>query len=161
MKSLFYLIQTFNSNKFSFISQWLYVSTAGFFYAHVEAVSQRCSVKKVFMKISQNSQENTCQRVSFLIKLQAKACNFFKKETLAQVFSCEIFRIPFSVEQLWWLLLPMSIIYKPWHKLFLLIYNIKSLKQRILRIHPEGPLWSNLWCDDDSGAKTAGRIMLR
>ena len=33
--------------------------------------------------------ENTCARVFFLIKLQAKACNFIKKETLAQVFSCE------------------------------------------------------------------------
>ena len=31
---------------------------------------RRCSVKKVFLKISQNSQENTCDRVSFLIKLQ-------------------------------------------------------------------------------------------
>ena len=36
-----------------------------------EAVAQRCSVKKVFLEISQNSQENTCARVSFLIKLQA------------------------------------------------------------------------------------------
>ena len=45
-----------------------------------EAVVQRCSVKKVFLKISQNSQENTCARVYF---------NFIKKETLAQVFSCE------------------------------------------------------------------------
>ena len=35
----------------------------------------------MFLEISQNSQENTCARVSFLIK--------FKKETLAQVFSCE------------------------------------------------------------------------
>ena len=39
--------------------------------------------KKVFLKISQNSQENTCARVSFLIKLQA----------LAQVFSCEVCEI--------------------------------------------------------------------
>ena len=31
-----------------------------------EAVVQRCSVKKVFLKISQNSQENTCADVSFL-----------------------------------------------------------------------------------------------
>ena len=30
-----------------------------------EVVVQRCSVKKVFLKISQNSQENTCARVSF------------------------------------------------------------------------------------------------
>ena len=34
-----------------------------------KAVVQKCSVKKVFLKISQNSQENTCARVSFLIKL--------------------------------------------------------------------------------------------
>ena len=36
-----------------------------------EAVVQRCSVKKVVLEISQNSQENTCAKVSFLIKLQA------------------------------------------------------------------------------------------
>ena len=41
------------------------------------------------IEISQNSQESTCARVSFLIKLHAKACNFIKKETLAQMFSCE------------------------------------------------------------------------
>ena len=46
--------------------------------------------KKVFLKISQNSQENNCARVSFSIKL---ACNFIKKETLAQVFSCEFCKI--------------------------------------------------------------------
>ena len=40
---------------------------------------QRCSLKKTFVKISQNSQENTCARVSFLI-------NFLKKETLALMF---------------------------------------------------------------------------
>ena len=28
-------------------------------------------------------------KVSFLIKLQAEACNFIEKETLAKVFSCE------------------------------------------------------------------------
>ena len=35
-----------------------------------EAVVQRYSVKKVFLEISQNSQENNFTRVSFLIKLQ-------------------------------------------------------------------------------------------
>ena len=48
-----------------------------------EAVAQRCSVKKVFLQIWQNSQENTCARVSFLIKLQP----------------------PFHTEHLWRLLL--------------------------------------------------------
>ena len=38
---------------------------------HLEAVDQSRSIKKVFFEISQNSQENTCTRVSFLIKLQA------------------------------------------------------------------------------------------
>ena len=33
-----------------------------------EAVVQRCFVKKVFLEISQNSQKNTCARVSFLTK---------------------------------------------------------------------------------------------
>ena len=71
-----------------------------------EAVAQRCSVKKVFLEISQNSQENTCAKVYFLIKLQADtcvrvsfliklqaACIFIKKETLAQVFFCEFWEI--------------------------------------------------------------------
>ena len=47
----------------------------------------------MLLKTSQNSQENTCEKVSFLIKLQAEACNFIKKETLAQVFSCEFSEI--------------------------------------------------------------------
>ena len=36
-----------------------------------EAVVRRSSVKKMFLKISQNSQENTCARASFLTKLQS------------------------------------------------------------------------------------------
>ena len=36
-----------------------------------EAVIQRCSVKKVFLKILKNSQENMCARTSLSIKLQA------------------------------------------------------------------------------------------
>ena len=57
-------------------------------------------LKKMFLKISQNSVENTCARVFFLIKLQA-ACNFIKTETLAQVFSrefCENFKSTFFTE---------------------------------------------------------------
>ena len=44
-----------------------------------EAVTRRCSVKKVVIEILQNSQENTW--------------NFIKKETLAQVFSYELYEI--------------------------------------------------------------------
>ena len=37
-----------------------------------ETVVWSCSVKKVFLEISQNSKENTCTGVSRLIKLQAQ-----------------------------------------------------------------------------------------
>ena len=72
-----------------------------------EAVAKSCSVKKVFLEISQNSQENTCARV----------CNFIKKENLAQLFSCAFceipqhtfsYRTPFLTEHLWWLLLSLE-----------------------------------------------------
>ena len=58
-----------------------------------EAVARRCSVREVFLEILENSQEKTCARVPFLIKLQAQACNFIRKETLAQAFSCEFSEI--------------------------------------------------------------------
>ena len=59
-------------------------------------------IKNVFLKISQISQENTCDRASFLIKLQAYN-NLIKKESLAQVSSCEIceiFKKTFFIEHL-------------------------------------------------------------
>ena len=58
-----------------------YVSHSRHFEWPTEAVVQRCSVKKVFLEISQNSPENTCAGVSY------------KKETLVQVFSCEFCEI--------------------------------------------------------------------
>ena len=48
---------------------------------------RRCSVKKVFLKISQNSRENTCARDSFLIKVFS--CEF-----------CEISKNTFFTEHL-------------------------------------------------------------
>ena len=63
----------------------------------VQAVAQRCFVRKVFLEISQNSHENNCARISFLIKLHvtksSKACDIIEKETLAQVFFCEFYEI--------------------------------------------------------------------
>ena len=71
-----------------------------------EAAVRIGSLKKMFLKISQNSQENTFIGFSFLIKLQAcrlAGCNFIKKETPIQAFSCEfceIFRNTFFTEHL-------------------------------------------------------------
>ena len=52
----------------------------------IEAVAQRCSVKKVFLEISQNSQQSTCTRVY-------RPATLFKKMTLVQAFSCEFCEI--------------------------------------------------------------------
>ena len=51
-------------------------------HPHWEAATRGVLRKKLFLEISKNPQENTCARVSL------KACNFTKKETLAQVFFC-------------------------------------------------------------------------
>ena len=56
-----------------------------YFECGLEAVTRWCSVKKEFLKILQNSPENTWEGW--------EACNFIKKETLAQVFSCEFCEI--------------------------------------------------------------------
>ena len=59
----------------------------------VEAVTQTCSIKKVFLEISQNPQEYTCLRVSRLWH-RCFPVNFVK-----------FLRTPFLIEHLWWLLL--------------------------------------------------------
>ena len=46
-----------------------------------------------FLEILQNSRKNICARAHFFIKLEAYTCNFIKKETLAQAFSCEFCEI--------------------------------------------------------------------
>ena len=61
------------------------------------AVVQRCSVKKVFLKISQNSQENTCARVSFLKKRP------WHKRFLVNF--TKFLGAPIFIEHLWWMLL--------------------------------------------------------
>ena len=68
--------------------------------------------RKCVLRSFTNSQESTCARVSFLIKLRAwgkpkvkvNTFNFIKKENLAQVFSCEfcqIFKNSFFTEHFW------------------------------------------------------------
>ena len=51
----------------------------------IEAVSQRCSVKKVFLEISQNSKENNCAR----------------KITLSLLFSCRFCEITKNAFSYW------------------------------------------------------------
>ena len=105
-----------------------------------EAVTQSCSVKKVSLEISQNSQKSTCTRVSlliklqaetrvyFLIKLQAQACNFIKKEALSRVFSyefCEISKKTCFIEPLW-------LLQKCWRLSFSIISNFRRIFEKFL-----------------------------
>ena len=75
---------------------------------NTKAVVQRFSVKKVFLEITQNSQENTYARVSFLIKLQASESALLKKRLWHRCFPvnfAKFLRATFFTEQLRWLLL--------------------------------------------------------
>ena len=74
-----------------------------------EAAVQKCSVKKVFLEISQNSQENTCARVTGI-----RPVTLFKKRLWRRCFpvNCVKFlRTPFIIEHFWWLLLQKRIQY--------------------------------------------------
>ena len=57
-----------------------------------EAIAQRCSVKKVFLEISQNSQDNNCVRV---IKKEVFSCEF--SEISKDAFFTEHLRATASV----------------------------------------------------------------
>ena len=94
----------------------------------------------MLLKISQNSQENTCARASFLIKLQAS--NFIKKETLAQVcFPVNFvkFFLNFFTKHLRWLLLKRCFI----NGLILKEYRIvapQTLRQKVKTLLHNGHL---------------------
>ena len=69
--------------------------------------------KGVLGNLTKFTGKHLCQSLFFnkVAGLRPQACNFIKKETLAQVFSCECCEIskntflPFFTEHLWWLLL--------------------------------------------------------
>ena len=68
----------YGRNFFTRFIQW--VKLISIYFISIEAAARGVLYEKMFFKISQNSQENTYARVSFLIKLQTS--NFIKKETL-------------------------------------------------------------------------------
>ena len=83
----------------SFFSH-LILNPLGILLRYPEAVVRKCSVKRVFLNISQNTEENNCAGISFSTKLQANYC---RKEIAAHVFLykiCEIFKNVFFKEHL-------------------------------------------------------------
>ena len=57
-----------------------------FLIHYTESVARRYSVKNAFLKISQNSMENACARVPFLIQLQAEPATSLKKRLWHRCF---------------------------------------------------------------------------
>ena len=68
-------------------------------YMFTKSSHRRCSIKKLFLIIFQNSQESDCARVSFLLKLQVSACNFIKKRLWNRCFA-KFLRTSFFIEHL-------------------------------------------------------------
>ena len=74
----------------------------------VEEIVRSCSLKKSFLKISRNLQENTCVGTTFSIKLQA--ATLLKKEIdsdtgVSSVNFAKLLRIPILKSNCEWLLL--------------------------------------------------------
>ena len=73
-------------------------------YVQNRSCDRSCSMKKsVLRNFAEFTRKHLCHSL-FLNKVAGLACNFIKKETLAQVFSCEfcgISKNTFFTEQLW------------------------------------------------------------
>ena len=77
------------------------VNMCDIIFENIEDVVERCSIKKAFLEISQNSQENTCARVSYFeIKIPST-----QKHRRFPANFVKFLRTPFYIEHLWWLLL--------------------------------------------------------
>ena len=73
-----------------------------------ETACKRCSVKNMFLKISQNSQKNSCVRVFFNKVAVLRSATLLKKRLwhrCSLVSFARFLRTPFFIEHLrWWLL---------------------------------------------------------
>ena len=93
-----------------------------------EVIVRRCSLEKMFLEILQNSQETTCTRVPFLIKLQACARVSFLTKLPATLLKKRLWhgcfpvnfakylRTPFLTKHFWWLLLELHLILSHWSR---------------------------------------------
>ena len=69
-----------------------------------EATTEGILQERVFLEILQNSQEDNWVSASFLKKCGMRPATLLKKETVAQVFSCEFCKISTNTvftEHLW------------------------------------------------------------
>ena len=82
-------------------------------FKNAEPVVRRSSVKKLFLEVSQNSQEKTPVSESFFNKVASlRTATLFKKRLWHRCFPVNFaifLRTPFLTEQLRWLLLKLSL----------------------------------------------------
>ena len=96
------ILRTYYKGMTPFHSVWL-SNFQSVLMSRSKAVDQRCSVKKVFLEFSQNSQEkHLCQ------SLFNKVAGLLKRRIEHRCFPvnfAKFLRTPFFIEHLWWLLL--------------------------------------------------------
>ena len=92
-----------------------------------EAATGRALWKKVFSEILQTSQKNTCAIVSLSIKWQSSDYNFIKKETLTQVFSCELCVIFKNILCTEHLRMTASVVSMEFYKIFRITFSRKNI----------------------------------
>ena len=95
----------------------------------------------MFLKILQNSQENTCFVVSFLIKFQVSGLQLYKKRLHYRCFPvnfAKLLRTPFPIED------HRSLLLNPHLKYYDLLQkkgNFLTVIRRLLRISERGSHW--------------------
>ena len=92
--------------------------------------------KKLLLKISQNSQENTFSESLVFLNCSSRASNFIKKESLTQMFFCEfygIYKIRIFTKQRWATILSLQLYKQGLHVLCFLLTSTKCLKTAILQ----------------------------
>ena len=99
-----------------------------------------CSLREgVLRNFAKFTRKHLCQGLFFNKVAGLEACNFIKKETVTQVFSCgfcEISKNTFFTETLWWLLLKRYIGKKidnidcPTERAYLLDSNLSKINQK-------------------------------
>ena len=98
----------------------------------IRSSHQRCSVKRVFLEILQNPQENTCARVSFLIKWQAPTEHVW------------------AIASLWWIIEICKIYANIWFNIYILFIQEKSSPyvRRTLRSETFFRIWKSFKNDE-------------
>ena len=111
-------------------------------FENIEVVVQRCSVMKVFLEISQNSQENACARISYFeIKIPST-----QKHMRFPTNFVKFLRTPFYIAHLWWLLLKTRKVFmqKQLSKGFFKKGVMRNFVEFTRKHFPESPLFIKL-----------------